>query len=118
MTSILNTIKSNHGIEESDTSFDPDIIMAINSTLSELTSQLGVGPEEGLVITGPEEEWSLLYTDKRFAMVEEYIYQRSRLSFDPPASATIVKVITDNLTRLEFRIGIVVSLKLKEGGTR
>ena len=42
--SILDTIKVNFTDLE-DTSFDSDLIRCINSTLSELTFQLGVGPE-------------------------------------------------------------------------
>ena len=51
MESILTSIKKLLGIAEDDTSFDPDIIMHINSVFMVLR-QLGVGPPEGFAIEG------------------------------------------------------------------
>lgn len=113
--SILDTIKVNFTDLE-DTSFDSDLIRCINSTLSELTFQLGVGPKEGFVISGREETWDQIYTDKRLAMVQEYVRASVQLSFDPPANQSMINILEKTISKLEFRIGVVVTDMEKETG--
>ena len=79
-----------------------------------LTYQLGVGPSEGFIITGQEETWDEIYTDKRLAMVEEYVYLQVKLLFDPPANQTLITVINNSISRLEFRIDVVMKQIEKE----
>ena len=57
MDSILTSVKKMLGIPEEYEQFDMDIIMHINSVLMILT-QLGVGPEEGFVITDKSTVWA------------------------------------------------------------
>jgi len=111
--SILEGIKK-YFTDPEDTSFDAELIGHINSELSMLTYQLGVGPERGFIITGPEETWDSIYTDKRLAMIEEYVYLQVKLLFDPPANQTLVTVINNSISRLEFRIDVVVRQIEKE----
>lgn len=111
--SILKGIKK-YFTDPEDTSFDAELIGHINSELSMLTYQLGVGPVEGFIITGSEETWDSIYTDKRLAMIEEYVYLQVKLLFDPPANQTLVTVINSSISRLEFRLDVVVRQIEKE----
>lgn len=104
MDSILDTIKKMIGIDTADTAFDTDIIVNINSVLSTL-DQLGIGPDECLVITNNTETWSqLLGTKTNIEMVKSYIYLKVKLLFDPPASSTILEAYQRQITELEWRM--------------
>lgn len=90
MESILTSIKKRVGIAADYTHFDEDIIMDINSVFSRL-NQLSVGPSEGFRITGADEVWTdFLGDDKTLEAVKTYVYLKVSLTFDPPASATIL----------------------------
>ena len=114
--SILDTIKINF-TDLDDTSFDADLIRSINATLATLTFQLGVGPEEGFIITGRNETWDSIYTDKRLSMVEEYVKVSVQLAFDPPTNQSMISILEKTISKLEFRIGVVVTdIENKTGG--
>lgn len=57
LESILSSIKKLLGPEEDYDHFDADIIFHINSALSDLNS-IGIGPEEGFVISDETAKWS------------------------------------------------------------
>lgn len=104
MTSILNTIKKMVGITESDTSFDTDIIIHINSALMVL-NQLNVGPEAGYFITSATETWdNYLGTDKDIESVKTLIYLKVRLAFDPPTNAFLVEAMKAQIKEHEWRL--------------
>jgi type II secretory pathway component HofQ len=85
--SILTSTKKILGIEETDTSFDLDILTHINSVFSTL-NQLGIGPEQGFAIEDATPTWdAFLGTDPRLNQVKSYVYLRLRLIFDPPTSS-------------------------------
>ena len=94
--SILLDIKEQLGYDESyspDSPFDSEILMHINACLARL-AQVGVGPANGYRITGTTEKWSdflIGQYDELNTMVQEYVYIKSKLAFDPPASATAVE---------------------------
>ena len=114
--SILDSIKINF-TDLDDTSFDKDLIRSINATLATLTFQLGVGPEEGFIITGRNETWDSIYTDKRLSMVEEYVKVSVQLAFDPPTNQSMISILEKTISKLEFRIGVVVTdIENKTGG--
>ena len=102
--SILNTIKSmllGSGMEVTD--FDTDLIVFINSTLSNMM-QLGVS-EKQFHITGPSETWDQLITNENIlASVKEYIYIRAKLLFDPPSSSIVMEAYKEILKEDEWRI--------------
>ena len=102
--SILNTIKSmllGSGIEVTD--FDTDLIVLINSTLSNMM-QLGVS-EKQFHITGPSETWDQLITNENILeSVKEYIYIRAKLLFDPPSSSIVMEAYKEILKEDEWRI--------------
>lgn len=102
--SILNTIKSmllGSGMDVTD--FDTDLIVFINSTLSNMI-QLGVSDKQ-FRITGPSETWDQLITNENIlASVKEYIYIRAKLLFDPPTSSIVMEAYKEILKEDEWRI--------------
>ena len=106
MDSILNSIKKLLGIDELNTHFDIDVMIHINSVFADL-KQLGVGPEEGFRITGTFETWSDFTGDKLdIESVKTYMYLRVRLLFDPPTSSALVKTMTEQADKFEWRLNV------------
>lgn len=104
--SILNSIKKVLGIEEEYTAFDTDILMHINTVFSTL-QQLGVGPTDGFVITGPDEKWTdFLEGKKHIASVKTYVYLRVRLLFDPPTTSFAIESLSKQMDQLEWRLNV------------
>lgn len=102
--SILTSVKKTLNLDEAYTAFDQDIILHINSVLSTI-NQLGVGPEQGFMIDGPEAVWAdLLGDETRHNHVKSYIYLRVRLLFDPPATSFLLSAYQAQITELEWRI--------------
>ena len=103
-SSILNTIKSmllGSGMDVTD--FDTDLIVFINSTLSNMI-QLGVSDKQ-FRITGPSETWEQLITNENIlASVKEYIYIRAKMLFDPPTSSIVMEAYKEILKEDEWRI--------------
>lgn len=105
--SILTNVKKIVGIVELDTSFDPDIIMHINSVFSVLT-QLGIGPDEGFMVEDSTPTWDdFLDGDKRLNMLKTYVYLRVRLLFDPPQTSFVIESLNKQIEELEVRMSIV-----------
>lgn len=117
MESILTSIKKLLGPSAEDTHFDSDIIMHINTVLMDL-NQLGVGPEEGFVITGKSETWDDFVPEASLARLEgikSYIYLRVRLLFDPPTNSAVIESINKQIDKLEWRINVAAeSIKTEE----
>ena len=106
MDSILNTIKKMLDLEESNTDFDTDIIVLINSALMTLT-QLGIGPVTGFTVSDSTATWvEFLGTTKELESVKAYIYMKVRTVFDPPTSATVLDSYNRNISELEVRLNI------------
>lgn len=106
--SILLSIKKKLGIDATYTAFDTDIILGINSALFTL-NQLGVGPVEGFVITGETETWSsFIGSRKDLEQVKEYVYLRTKLEFDPPASSYVLSHFEEKAKEYEWRLNVQV----------
>ena len=111
MDSILNTIKKmvtgmpiNPGNPEEQAAFDTDLIVNINAAFSVLT-QLGAGPEGGFYISDSSAKWSDFIADKEgVEMVKMYVYLKTRLGFDPPASSSAIDLMEKNAKEYEWRI--------------
>ena len=101
--SILNTIKQMLGITETQTEFDTDIIVHINSVLN-ILHQLG-GCADWIQITGSSEEWSLISENmEKCNMIKTWMYQKVKLLFDPPLNSTVISAMERQISELEFRI--------------
>lgn len=103
-TSILTSIKKVVGLVDSDTNFDQDLILHINSVFATL-NQLGIGPEEGFEIADATETWdAFIGTDKNLNSVKTYVSLRVRLLFDPPTSGYLVDALSKQITEFEWRL--------------
>lgn len=102
--SILHDVKQMVGQEWDDSTYDVDIQTHINSIFFDL-QQIGVGPEEGFAIDGPEVKWdAYLGSDKNLNAVKSYIYIRVRLLFDPPTNGFLVTSLQQQADKLEWRL--------------
>ena len=107
-TSILTSIKKMLGIAEDYTEFDEDIITHINSVFLNLT-QLGVGPEEGLMIEDDTAVWEDFINDSiQLQAVKTYVYLKVKLLFDPPLSSSVTESINRMIAELEWRLNAAV----------
>lgn len=110
-TSILDSIKKLLGIPSEVTEFDTDILIHINSVFSILT-QLGVGPSSGFSIEDSSAEWSdFIGDDARLSDVKSFVYLKTRLLFDPPASSAAMDAMNRIASELEWRINVSVDPK-------
>lgn len=99
---ILTTTKKMLGLDSTDTSFDVDILLAINSAVSSL-AQLGVAAAQGVDVTSATTYSSISTSRILIQMVKPYIYIKTRLLFDPPSSA-VQTSLENQLTELEWRL--------------
>lgn len=103
--SIMLTIKKMLGLDAEYTSYDADILVLINSACMTL-NQIGVGPEKGFRIMGPDETWDELITNEKVMLngVQEYIYCRVRMVFDPPQNSFVMEALKSQIKELEWRL--------------
>ena len=104
LPSILTSIKKNLNIPEEVTSFDPDILMHINTSFSKL-NQMGVGPEETFMIDDKSSTWDEFHTNKDINMVRTYVWLDVRLVFDPP-QASVLNALKETKAELEWRLNV------------
>lgn len=107
--SILNSVKSLLGIKDPEmTAFDTDIILYINSALATLT-QLGIGPVDGFVITGPNETYrDFLGNDQKFQMIKIYLVHKVKLGWDPPQTSALIQNLKEQVKEEEWRLNALV----------
>ena len=102
--SILVTIKKMLGLDSNYTVCDTDIIVFINSAMMTL-QQIGVGPVNGLAVTGITETWSdFLPSDTMIEGVKTYIYLNVKMAFDPPANSFVMDAMKQQKEELEWRL--------------
>lgn len=110
--SILNTIKKLIGLDKDYGAFDLDLIVAINSSFT-ILRQLGVGPTYEYSISGPDETWSDFFADaKQISLAKSYIYLRSKLLFDPPASGSLLDAMKQQISEFEWRLIVQAETEL------
>lgn len=106
MESILTSIKLLLGITEEDTSFDPQIIMHINTVLMTLR-QLAVGKPEAFRIEDAETTWvDFLGDSEDLEAVKTYVYLKVKMVFDPPSNSTLYNACKEQAAELEWRLNI------------
>lgn len=106
--SILESVKHLLGPGSCDDHFDDDLIIFINGVFSQLT-QLGVGPEKGFSIDGPDKFWEeYISNDPKLEMVKTYMYTKVRLRFDPPQSSSVIQLMQQDASELEWRLNVAV----------
>lgn len=103
-SSILNDVKKMLGIADDYTIFNQDIMICINSTLTVL-HDLGVGPDDVLVIEDTNNDWDeLALPDNQLGMVKSYLYLKVRLLFDPPAMSFHIDALKNQIEEHECRL--------------
>lgn len=109
MDSILQSVKKDLGIAPEYEHFDEELILNINSVLS-VVRQLGLGPEEGLVIKDETAVWTDLIDadDERLEFVKTYVAKRVKLLFDPPLNSSVLESTKAVTNELEWRMNIDV----------
>lgn len=108
MDSILTSVKKMLGLTEEYTSFDPDIIMHINSVFM-ILNQIGVGPEEGFYIEDETKTWFNYNKNlKELQIIKSYMFLRVRLLFDPPANSAVMECMKQQINEFEFRLNLAV----------
>lgn len=108
--SILTSIKKTLGIPADYKQFDPDIIMHINTVLSNLTD-LGVGPSEGFFITDETATWADFIPANNYSRlqaIKTYVYLKVRLIFDPPTNSAVIESMNRLISEFEWRINVIV----------
>lgn len=108
MESILKSIKKLLDIGEEDKSFDDDVIMHINTVIMVL-NQLGVGVSPDFMIEGYEETWTDFLSDKyvkKWKAVKTYVYQKVKIVFDPPPSASHLQALKESIAEYEWRLNL------------
>jgi hypothetical protein len=103
MDSILDTIKDQLGVSDSETAFDNTIIMDINTAMGYLT-EMGVGPSSGYSITSKAETWANFLGTDVFEPVKSYLHLKTKLLFDPPANTNLMASIEHAISEAEWRI--------------
>jgi len=105
--SILNSVKKILGITEDYIVFDVDIITHINSVFATL-NELGIGPEDGFMITDESTLWSAyILNDQKLNAVKSYMYLRVRLLFDPPTTSYLITSLNEQAKELEWRLNVI-----------
>lgn len=100
--SILKTIRQMIGPSASYEVFDTDLIININAAFSRLC-QLGIGPSKPFKITDETDEWSdFMDEDEMPEEVKQYIYLKTRMIFDTPASGTVSNAFQAQIDMLEW----------------
>lgn len=106
-TSILNSTKKVLNVPETQTAFDVDIIMHINAAFAVLTD-IGIGPTLGFAIEDAEAKWSDLgFSLQTLALVRSYVYQKTRLAFDPPSMSFHLDALKQQIAEFEWRLSVI-----------
>lgn len=112
MSSVLDSIKKSLGIDATDTAFDTDITIFINSALSRVLD-LGAGKDGvRLYIVDKNILWTSLFDDNEILqMIETFVYLSVKLVFDPPGTSFGIKAIEDEILKQEW----LITSKVEEG---
>lgn len=107
MDSILNSIKEDVGIDPSDTSFDNQLIRAINTSFM-ILYQLGFGTHE-YKITDANDTWDAIAEEidnqNGIDEVKTYMSNRVKQIFDPAGiNSSMNNAINEQNRELEWRI--------------
>ena len=98
---ILENVKTSLGILPNNLGFDSELLMFINSAKSSLV-QLGVSELDTII--NEETEWPTFPNFLIESMSKHYIHVKARQSFDPVASETIARTVSEAANELEGRI--------------
>ena len=88
--------------------FDTDLLVHINACFS-ILNQLGVGPENGFVVTDETQSWSSYIADNYILnMVKTYVALKVKKIFDPPLTSSVLEAMDKEISQLEWRLNVAV----------
>ena len=88
--------------------FDTDLLVHINACFS-ILNQLGVGPENGFVVTDETQSWSSYIADSYILnMVKTYVTLKVKKIFDPPLTSSVLEAMDKEISQLEWRLNVAV----------
>lgn len=103
--SILFTIKRLLGIQDDYDAFDNEIIYNINSAFMDLY-QIGFGSKP-FVLEDSSTTWSdAIDNSAFFESTKMYIFQKTKLGFDPPSSSFVLDSIQKQIQETEWRLNM------------
>ncbi|NLB49911.1 MAG: hypothetical protein GX807_03845 [Erysipelotrichia bacterium] len=104
--SILNSMKQMLGIDLTNTAFDSELIVNINSIFFTLT-QLGLNNGTSFSITDASATWpTFLSSRDDLDSVKSYMYLRLRLLFDIPSTSFIIEAMKRQIEEFEWRLNV------------
>ena len=104
--SILDSTKKLLGLDPDYDAFDADVIVHINSAISNLT-QIKVGPELGFEVIDNAETWTqFLGKDPRLSSAKTYVYLKVRMVFDPPTTSYMLSAMEKLIAEAEWRLNV------------
>ncbi|MBO4703976.1 MAG: hypothetical protein J5617_04035 [Bacilli bacterium] len=102
--SILNSIKTMLGPDDTYPVFDVDLITLINAELAHL-NDLGAGPSDPFVITGDSETWDDFSDDKYVqSMSKTLIYYTIKIGWDQPSAGFVLESMKELRKETEWRL--------------
>ena len=102
--SILTSIKKFLNITPEDKSFDPELILLINSAFMVIMQQW-YGVDHAFVIHDETDKWSdFLKDDTDYEGLKQYIGLRVKLVFDPPTNSSVIEAMKREMEDLEWRM--------------
>ena len=102
--SILESIKTQLGLDADYTPFDAELIVHINSAIMTL-EQLGVCKTPGFFIGSAIDIWSdLLKSDVNLAATKTYLYLQIKQVFDPPSTSFALDALKRQAEQYEWRL--------------
>ena len=105
--SILDTIKKLLGLASDYEVFDADVMIHINAAFLTL-NDLGVGPAQPFVVNDKEQTWVQFFggVDQQYESVKAYIYLKTRLAFDPPATSFAIDAMQKQAEEYAWRLNV------------
>ena len=101
---ILSSVKELLGISYEDESFDFEILMHINATLT-ILFQMGVDEAGDTPVIDITTTWRELFGDRTdLEMVKTYIYFKVKSMFDPPTNSAGLESLNRVMKEFEWRI--------------
>ncbi len=113
--SILESVKRVCNIAPDDESFDPELIIYINSTLMTIFQEWHDQSKAIKIEDGTETWGDLLGDDTDYEAVKEVVGLKVRLVFDPPSNGSVMQAMKDQIADLEWRLYAWKDLKRIEG---
>lgn len=100
---ILSDIKKMLNIEPTDSFYDTDLLVILQSTIMGL-KQLGVVNDTNL---DSNSTWESLSYTKSFGDllgVKTFMYLKTKMIFDPPANSFVMDALSNQISELEWRL--------------